>query len=491
MIGRAWIIASCVLVTVGLALIASLLQTKEYTADASLLFRDPGFDQQLFDNTVFENDDPDREAATNVRLVSLQVVADRTAEDLPGELDGDDVSQAVEIQSDPQSDVVTISATDPEPEFAARIANTFAANYISFRREADRSKIREATRLVQEAYGDLSPERQGSPSGEALQRQISRLRALEAVQTGNAELAQRAEVPTSASSPRIARNVALAGVLGLVLGIGASLLAQRFNRRLRDPEEVEAAFGGQPVLASIPDSRAMRDANGEIRQLLNSNPEALQMLRTRLRYLNVDREIRTILVTSPGIGEGKTTISWSLAASAAAAGVRTVMVEADLHRGTVARRTGARPGPGLAELLSGQSTLEQTTQWLPVGDDAPRGEPGSKLGVIVAGADPPVPAKLLESSEMARCIDALRVACDLVVIDTPPISRVADAIPLLSKVDGVLAVVQVNATTRDEAAELAQLLADLDAPVLGVVANRVSRQLGYFSYYGDEGRDEA
>ena len=226
---RAPLIVACTLLTAGAALVFSLLQTKQYTADASLLFRDPGFDQRLFGSSVAAAPDPTREAATNITLVSLEAVADRTAAALGGGLTGDEISNKVSVQSEGQSDVASIKATDPDPQFAATLANAFAENYIAFRRDADRRKVQQARNLVEADFARLSPAAQQSGEGQSLQRQISRLSTLEALQTGNAELVQRATVPTSPSSPKTVRNTILGWILGLLLGVGLALLLERLR----------------------------------------------------------------------------------------------------------------------------------------------------------------------------------------------------------------------------------------------------------------------
>src|SRR5207248_3878073 len=116
-------------------------QSKEYSASASLLFRNPGFDQQLIGAPVLPTADPQREAATNLRLVSLEVVAARTARRLGHGLTPSAVSAAVNVSADGQSDVVSVTATDHSPTFATTLANSFAQQFIIFRRNADREKI--------------------------------------------------------------------------------------------------------------------------------------------------------------------------------------------------------------------------------------------------------------------------------------------------------------------------------------------------------------
>jgi capsular exopolysaccharide synthesis family protein len=416
-------------------------------------------------------------------LVSLDVIADLTAKDLATGLTGNEISDQVSVESDGQSNVVTITATDENPEFAARLANSFALNYIQFRRDADRAQVHSALRLVEADYNRLDEADRNSQAGESLQREVSSLKALEALQTGNAELVQRASVPDSPSSPKPLRNTVFGGILGLLLGCGLALLLERLDRRLRTPSEFENAFG-LSVLTTVPDRKAFsRDAH-EMKTLMNSDAEAFRMLRTRLRYFNVDRDIQSVLVTSSAPGDGKTTISWNLAASAAEAGTRSILIEADFHRPTVAERTGAAPIPGLSELLSGQAKLESVVQHVPVGDRTNGHHAERRLDVIVAGSYPPNPAELLDSDGMAKLVDDLMAEYDLLVVDTPPIAVLADAIPLLRRVSGVIVVGQLNKTTRDDAADLQTQLQNFDAPTLGVVANR-ARLRGRYGYgYG-------
>ena len=232
---RILLIVVCVVVVAGSALGFSLSQEKQYSAEASLLFRDPGFDQRLFGASSFEGTlDPARDAETNVRLVSLDVVAADTADEVDGELTRTEVQEKVAIEEQGQSDVVSVIATDPDPDFAAELANSFAQNYIDFRREADQAKVSEARELVEVELEKLDPEEDAEES-QSLQDQLSDLKTLEALQTGNAELVQPATPPEEASSPLTARNTVVGAVLGLLLGIALALLRERLDRRLREP----------------------------------------------------------------------------------------------------------------------------------------------------------------------------------------------------------------------------------------------------------------
>src|SRR6478752_3759523 len=158
------VVLICALLTPAAALGFSLVQQKEYLATASLLFRDPGLDQKVFGSTFQQpTQDPTRQAATNVRLVSLDIVADRTARALGRSWTRERVSRKIDVVGEGQSDVVSVKATDHSPAVAARLANTFALQYIAIRRDADRSKFREAEALVARQLQALTPaERVGS-----------------------------------------------------------------------------------------------------------------------------------------------------------------------------------------------------------------------------------------------------------------------------------------------------------------------------------------
>jgi capsular exopolysaccharide synthesis family protein len=479
------LIIGCTLLTACLALVFSLTQTKQYTARASLLFRDPGFDSRLFGSSTSDNQDPTREAATNITLVSLDAVADRTARTFDRGLTGDEISNKVSVQSEGQSDVASVQATDHRPEIAADLANAFAENYIVFRRDADRRKVLEAQKLVQADFDRLPPEAQAGSEGQSLQRQISRLSTLAALQTGNAELVQRATVPTGPSSPKTARNTILGLVFGLLLGVTAAFLLERLDRRLRDPNDFQESLR-LPILAEITESKSLENsADG----YATSGPEgaAFQMLRARLRYFNVDRNIRSVLISSAAPGEGKTTIARNLAANGALAGLRAVLIEADLHQPTVARSGKIDFSPGLSELLSGQSSLESALQRIVVQEPGTNGGETHGFDVIVAGSRPPNPVELLESEGMRDLVATVSSDYDLVVIDSPPLPVVPDAIPLATMVGGVIVVATVSKTTRDEANTIRVQLESLKAPVLGIVLNRTPRKWRrYYGYYSSQ-----
>ncbi len=485
---RRWrVFPVCAILVAAAALGLSSLERNEYTASSSLLFTTTQYDQELFGTLPAQTQiDPTRQAATNLQLVSLPVIASKTAGAL--NMSPTVVSGEVSVSEDGQADVVQVSATNPSPARAATIANTYAQQYIDFRQQAARSDIAGAETLVNKKLAELPPAQRSGSVGVALQNRSNQLGTMAALQTGNAELVQAATVPKSPSSPQPLRNAVLGLVAGLILGIGLILLMERLDRRVHDASELENLFG-VPVLGAIPDSPAYQRSGAEPLPPVES--EAFALLRARLRYFNVDREIRSLLMTSAFSGEGKTTVALNLALTEALAGQqRAVLVEADLRRPTLARRLPISSGPGLAEVLSRNATLEAAlhTVMVPGTDEENSNGSATSLSVIPAGAIPPNPAELLESRAMIDLLSTLSERFDLVIIDTPPTMIVSDAIPLMRLVSGVLIVSHVDQTTRDAARHLREQLAKLRAPALGVVANAVpavGRGYSDYLYYQD------
>jgi succinoglycan biosynthesis transport protein ExoP len=485
---RAPVILACVVLVPLAALGFSLLQDKQYSASALLLFRDPAFDQQLFGSSVLpQSGDADREAATNIRLVSARGVADRAAasdkvQQLRPDVTGADVAEMIKARPQGQADIAAVTATDSDPQFSALLANVFAREFIVYRRDTDRATIEGARRLVERQLQNLVDEGVSTASRrESLEQRAEELGILASLQTGNAELVQRASVPTTPSAPRTKRNVAVGVVFGLLLGLGLAFLIERFDRRFRDTKDMEETFE-RPILALVPQIRrgSGRRTGGDGLDL-----EAFRMLRANLRYFNLDRQIQSLLVTSAAPGDGKTTVSHNLAAAAAEAGDRVLLIEADLRRPTLAQRLEQRPDrPGLTTLIASKLPLHHAVQPVALSTWLSNVSSDASLDVLFAGPQPPNPIDLLESERMREIIRDAEDEYDLVIVDTPPTSVVSDAIPLVKLVSGVIVVSRLGRSTRDAARRLREQLELLDAPVLGVVANFVPSAPGYYGYYG-------
>lgn len=487
---RAAAVVLCALVVPAAVLAASLSQEKQYSASALLLFRDPQLDQKLFGTTFLApSTNPGREAATNLQLVFLEAVGERTEKILPGA-----VTHRVDIAAQGQSDVVSIKATDPDPRTAARKANTFAREYVAFRREADRAKIRDARELVTRELDELPRRELPSQRGRSLRERSEQLQVLAALQTGNAEQVERARPPSSPSSPLVARNGILGGVLGLMLGVALAVILERFDRRIRYPKELEDLFD-RPILGAIPESPSLTNSGPASPHSAVQEMEPFRMLRANLRYFNIGRDVKSVLVTSAAPGDGKTTVAWNLGWAAAGGGARVLLIEADLRHPRLAAAVGLYPGTGLSTVLAGAGEIEEAVQHVPVSAGT-NGRSAFKIDVVFAGPLPPNPTDLLESNRMHDIIDQAEREYDFLVIDTPPTSVVSDAIPLIKRVGGVIVVVRIGKSTLDAVTHLRNQLENLNAPTLGIVVNALSSDAAasghrYGYDYGPREREDA
>lgn len=488
-----WIVLSVVLVA-GAAYFFSHHQTKKYTATAALVFNSNQLGQQIagFQGTG-GGESQQTQQNTNIRLLQLGDVAAKTAHRLHG-LSAADVRRALGISSPAESNIVNVSAVATTPQLAAGIANTYAKEFVAEQQNRDHAYYAAALALTERKLASLSSKEKAGPVGESLQVRAQSLGVLAALRNGNVRLAQSAPVPGSPSSPNVSRNTALGAVIGLLLGLGIALLIERLDRRIREPEDLKAIYA-VPLLGVVPESAVLARAGKSRRwPLRRKKPreglpareeEAFQLIRAHLRYFNVDRELRTLLVVSAGAGEGKTTVARHLASAAARMGSVVLLLEADLREPALAGQLALRPGPGLADVLIGDLSLWSATQLVDV-DSAPiDGSAGRSLDVLTAGVPlPPNPAKLIESQAMEGVLEEARSTYDLVVIDTPPLAAVSDAFPLLRKVDGTIIVGRGGRNRRDVALRLRETLLGARAPVLGVVANafRTGRLSTYDPY---------
>lgn len=475
---RRGLIILCALLVPLLAFGLSLAQDKQWKASASLLFRDPQFAQQLFGSMFSSSsNDPQRAAATNLDLVSSEEVANRAARRLGG-ISPEQLTKRIELVSESQSDVVTIEAVDKSPRRATEIANVVAAEYVAFRREADQGKVRSAQELVQAKLAALPPEDRAGRLGDTLRDRSSELDVLSSLQTGNAELFHRATLPRSPHAPRPLRNAVVGTALGLLLGVGLALLMDRLDRRLRDRAEIEEIYG-RPVLGTVPLSHALVRRN--VRDMPPQVSESFRMLRANLRYFNVKRDIKSVLITSAGAGEGKSTVAIGLAMAAASAGTKTLLLELDLRRPTIGKKLELDSGEGVSLALAQGLPLDRAVSQVSL---SPGLNGGSEqlLDIALAGPLPPNPTDLLESEQMAEFIREAERQYELVVVDTPPASLISDAIPLVKKVTGVLVVTRLGLSTREGAVRLRDQLRNLDAPPLGIIVNATRTAGAYYGY---------
>jgi capsular exopolysaccharide synthesis family protein len=471
---RKWIVVQALVAVPLLALLFSLAQEDEYTATATLLFRQAPEGISESQDVI----DPTREAATNGQLVGLPIVADKAAESLDG-VAGAEVLESVEVEPSSEADTAMISAVTGSPELSAEMANAYGEAYIEFRRRADRSQVQDAIDVAETSLEGLSPEERAGKEGAALREQLDRLKLSQALQTGGAELVQPATPPSDRSSPKPLRNVVFGIVLGALLGLGLAALLERIDRRVRTVEELEDLYE-VPILARIP--RSQRLTKGEAEAISPQTPEgeALRVLRTNLRYFNLDQGMRSILITSPEAGDGKSTVARTLATTMAEMGDDVVLVEGDLRKGGDLLDVTGSPATGLSNVLTG-TPYEKVLMEVDV--PGPGGLQTRTLTVLPSGPIPPNPSELLDSAQMRDLLAQLQERFGVVVIDSPALAAVSDALALVSEVSTVVVVGGLGKTTRDAGRELRKQFALLGRSPVGVVANFTEPERGKYSHY--------
>jgi capsular exopolysaccharide synthesis family protein len=484
------LIALCAIVVAGAAFGFSKHQTKKYTASASLDFETSSFAQQIAGLQTGGAPNNSTEAlaqqASNVERAKSAEAAVKTAKTIGHGLTAGRVLGSLEVAGQGESSIVLVSSTTTSPGLSAAIANGYAAQVVVEERYANFQKYKAALAIVRKQIAALSPAQRVGPDGLELQNRAQSLSLLSQLKVDDVKVASEAAPPASASSPKTSRNTALGGFVGLIIGIGLVLLLERIDRRIRTPEELEAVYR-LPLLGSIPRSAALARTGSEKEGVRQAPPvaesEQFNLIRARLRYFNIDRELRTVLVASAEAGDGKSLVALNLAEAAARSGAKTLLLETDLRQPTLMERFSLPAGPGLADVLIGATPPREAIQSIPL-------DASATLDVLSAGAVLPLnPNELLESDACEQLLHSVRSDYDLVVLDTPPLTVVSDAFALLTKVDGIVVVGRIGGSRRDAAERLHQVLGSSGAALLGVVAN-FSRSAGAsaYSYYRDAGK---
>lgn len=300
------------------------------------------------------------------------------------------------------------------------------------------------------------------------------------LQMSNVRILDRAQADLRPVSPRPLRNLFLAMVVGILGGVGLAFLLEKLDTTVTSREQVEERLG-LPFLGIIPSIADGKDTR-ERDMFVHSNPksaaaECLRSIRTSLLFMSPDKPLRTILVTSSGPSEGKTTAAVALGEVMADSGSKVLLVDADLRRPRLHQVFGISKDSGLSQLILGEGRLEDAIRPTGVND----------LWVLPSGPIPPNPAELLHAAGFTALLEELSTKFDRVIVDSPPAGVVADAVVVSTKVDGTMLVLKAGHTSRDVAAGTVQNLLDVNAKLLGAVLNNLNledqRYGQYYQYY--------
>jgi len=431
------VILAVVLVCVGLAAGVTVAQTKIYESSTQFFVSTSGADDSvaLLQGSTFTQ----QRVKSYAQLLTTPRILAPVAEQVG--VTGD-ISSQVTATTPPDTVLIEVAVRDDDPAQAQAIATAIATEFPT-------------------AVAELE-----TPAG----TEVSPVKVT---------VVQPPSTPTSPVSPKPLRNIALGAVLGLLLGLGLALVREALDKTVKTPDDIKAVTD-VPILGAI-----MRDPDAVKRPLIvevdprSRRAEAFRSLRTNLQFVDAANHPRTLVVTSSLAGEGKSTMSANLALTMAQGGSKVCLVEGDLRRPKVLDYLGLEGAVGLTDALIGRAEVFDVIQ--PYG--------GTNMWVLGAGPIPPNPSELLGSTAMRSLLANLASRFDYVVIDTPPILPVTDAVVLSSLVDGVIVVAGSGVVQRDQLVHGLESLESVAARVLGLVLNRVPvNSAGYGGYgYGTYG----
>jgi succinoglycan biosynthesis transport protein ExoP len=424
----------------------------------------------------------------------------------------DDFRKRIVAQAPSDSTLVHLTLQDGDPARAAALANSLAAEmiaaspaiagrdsqiqqFIDGDLTAIQAQIEDTQAEIQRLTGLPSRSAGDEQQLQALQGRIVILRQTYATMLGFSSnsganlltVVDPAAPPEEPASPRVLLNTIIAALVGLLLALGVAFLLDYLDDTVKSTDDVETV-AGLPTLGTIAKMRGGKDRSEIYRLatlLYHRAPvaEAYRSLRTNIEFAAVDAPVQTLLVTSAIPGEGKTTTAANVAVVFAQAGRRTLLLDADFRKPGVHRIFDLPNAHGLSSLLRSDATRL---------DDVAQPTEQENLRVITTGPLPPNPAELLGSLRMRTILDRLAGAADLVVIDSPPLQAVTDAVLLSSIADGTLLVIDAGRTRRGAVRRGREGLAQAGARVLGVALNRLSERSSggyYYDYYGAYGAE--
>ena len=458
-----------VAVTLATTIVAALylvVAEDRYRAEADLLVAPAAQDDTALTGlpVIHESSDPTRDVETASQLVESRDVAVRVKrrfglDESVGELLG-----AVAAEPVAQSNIVSVGAEADSPTLARDLANGFATEAVAERSQELRREIDRVLPRLREQIA--AADEQGQDTQE-LTTQVVRLESLRETGDPTLRTETRASAPTSPFAPRPALTLAAGFLAGLILGVGGAFAMNALDPRLRREEQLRELYS-LPILARVPKERRARTFTlGERRwgfgptekhrralppgELSPTTLESFRTLRTMLTARRGgDSGSRSILVTGPSPFDGKTTTAINLASSLALAGNQVILVEADFRRPTVGEALGLQAPIGIGDVLLGNEEIESALVPAPPFD--------YNLSVLLVDRANDWLAEVLSLPAAEALLDEAKRLADYVVLDSPPLTKVIDAMPLARQADDVVLVVRLGSSRLAQLARLGDLL---------------------------------
>jgi len=507
---RLWLVVLVVVVCAATAFFLSNAQTRFYQASARLMYQPPADISSASNSITYINPDT---LAIQLQSVTSMIDSPALRDEVRSLLGSGGAGvkytvTATVVQplststSATYPNTVEVTAETTSPASAARIANAHASAVIALRKRDEQERYRTAESVVK---GQLklyqTPQSKLTPDYATLSQQLSNLQIAEATATGDFVVIIPATPRTSPSSPKPIRSAALGLGLGLVAGIALAFVISRLDTRVRTHRQV-AEILGLTVIGRVPHMTRRALRSGGLAALTEPDghvSESLRMLRSNLDWASIDHPVGTLLITSCVKGEGKTLITCNLAVTLARAGMKVIVIDADLRDPRVHAVFNMPNAVGLTSVALGKSKLQDALRVFrpsrvsvqSTGDpisgpqnalDSSAAPVEGALRVLTSGGLPPDPGEIVASARMSSTLAEIAgLGADYVLIDSPPLLGVGDAGALSSSVDGLLLVSNLDRVRRPALVDGREVLDALPCRKLGVVV--VGERIQHQAYY--------
>jgi polysaccharide biosynthesis transport protein len=486
-----WILLIAPLIAGASAFLISSSMTPIYEAQATALIEHPAADGVANDLQSIQA--AERRTQTLSRLVTTRSVLEPVIEELRLERGVEEFRESISVSPVRETQLVTIAVEDPDPEYAAELTNAIAESFAAYVREIQTPSdaisdgdfdqiIEDIDQQIESTQAEIDELQSNEESDEdaatiaGLESSLVQLQqaraALDSVQGAagsgtvgsEVRIVEPAAAPSSPISPRTLLNTALATFLGLLIGAAMMVGLSWIDDNVKTEQDLRALVE-RPVLGTVPIADLPEQMEG-LHAGRSMSGEIFRGLRTNLQFMMVDRDVKSIAISSVGPGEGKTTVSANLAIVLAQGGQRVILVDADMRRPRVQTLFHrVRNDRGLANLLiQSPAVIEDYVQSTTI----------KNLKVLTTGPLPPNPPDLLGSSRMKALVSALEEMADIVIFDSPPVA-ISESLLLASLADGVLFVVRAGKNRTGEIVQGVDAFAQTGVPVLGLVLNGVPK----------------
>jgi non-specific protein-tyrosine kinase len=461
---RIKLIAAVTALTTLAAVAYVLLAPEVYEARSELLVTPvPSDDPALSGLPIIrQSSDPTRDVETAARLIANRQVAERVRRDVPTA--PEPLLDNVTAEPVAQSNLVAVTARAESGPDAQRVANGMAEEAIRLQTQKLHAALDKSIANLEARVEALGPEDEAAPAGEdSLRARLTRLQTLRGQDDPTLSIQSRAAEPDAPAAPKKKLSLIAGFLAGLILGIGGAFALQVLDPRLRREEQLRSLYG-LPILGRIPKEGRGGSTALAPERLSPSTLEAYRTLRATLAATRrgSNLETPTILVTSPSPSEGKTTSAINLASSLALAGNSVILIEADLRRPAIGAALGVTAKNGTGSVLLGTTDIEDAL--------VETNAYGRYLRLLLAdssGGASGFMADQLFLPAAGHLVEDAKALADYVIVDSPPLAEVIDALPLAQQVDEVLVVVRLGRTQLTKLQNLGELLARSEIEPVG------------------------